>query len=135
MGWQCKPQEGTIFMRKEGSHYAILLHWNFIVGLTGYCQLIYRILLLLRTAVLLVLYLLRLADQKCNLKFMRLTLNYSVMVISACTHPCDTNTFTHILTRIHLLQLKTHNIWINFFWNLKVFDLDINEISTLKSYI
>ena len=32
---------------------------------------------------------------KIFLKFMKLTLSYSVyLVISACTHPCDTNTFT-----------------------------------------
>ena len=55
------------------------------------------------------------------------------MVISACTHPCDTNTFTHSLTRIHLMQLKIHNIWMKFFWNQKVFNLAIKEISTLKS--
>ena len=55
------------------------------------------------------------------------------MVTSAFTHPCDTNTFTHSLTRIHLMQLKIHNIWMKFFWNQKVFHLAIKEISTLKS--
>ena len=55
------------------------------------------------------------------------------MVISACTHPCDTNTFTHSLTRIRLLQLKIQNIWIKVFWNQKVFHLIIKEILTLKS--
>ena len=55
------------------------------------------------------------------------------MIISACTHPCDTVTFTHSLTRIHLLQLKIHNIWMKFFWNQKVFHVAIKEISTLKS--
>ena len=65
---------------------------------------------------------------------MKLTLKYSVMIISACTlYPCNTNTFTDSLTRIHLLQLKIHNIWMKFFWNQKVFHLDIKEISTLKS--
>ena len=45
------------------------------------------------------------------LMFMTLTLNYSVCtVISASTHLFDTNTFTLSLTRIHLLQLKIHNI-------------------------
>ena len=66
---------------------------------------------------------------------MRLTLNYSVMEISAYTHPCDTNTFTHSLTRTNLLELKIHNIWMKFFWNQNVFHLDIKDISTLKSYI
>ena len=47
------------------------------------------------------------------------------MVISAFTHPCDTNTFTDIVTRIHLLQLKIHTIWMKF--------LAIKEILTLKS--
>ena len=45
-----------------------------------------------------------------------LTMNYSVCtVISACTHPCYTNTLTYSLTRIHLLQLKIHNIRMKFF--------------------
>ena len=45
------------------------------------------------------------------LKFMRLTLNYTVgTVIFACTHPSDTSTFTNSLTRIHFLQLKMPNI-------------------------
>ena len=55
------------------------------------------------------------------------------MVISASTHPCDTNTFIHSLTRIHLLQLKIHNIWMRFFGNQTVFHLAIKEISTIKS--
>ena len=55
------------------------------------------------------------------------------MVIPACTHPCDTITFIHSLTRIHLLQLKFHNIWMKFFWSQKVFHLTIKEVSTLKS--
>ena len=44
------------------------------------------------------------------LKFMTLTLKYIATVISTCTYPCDTNTFTCNLARIHLFQLKTHNI-------------------------
>ena len=59
------------------------------------------------------------------LKFLRLTLNYSVCICSFCLHhPCDTNTFTHCLTRMHLLQQKQ-----------KFFDLSIKEISTLKLII
>ena len=64
---------------------------------------------------------------------MRLSLNYIITVISDCTHSYHTNTFTHNLTRVHLLQLKIHNIWMKFFWNQKVFHLAIKEISTLKS--
>ena len=67
---------------------------------------------------------------------MRLTLNFSVCtVISDCTFPCDVNTFTHNLARMHLLRLKIHNIWMKFFWSQKIFHLIIKEISTLKSYI
>ena len=80
--------------------------------------------------------------QKCNLKCpkvtsMRLKLNYSVCtVISACTHPCDTNTFTHSLARIHLWQLTIHNICMEFFLKSKNFSfIGIREISTLMSYI
>ena len=40
--------------------------------------------------------------------------------------------FYQNLRRIHLLQLKIHNIWIKFFWNQKNFHLSIKEISTLK---
>ena len=38
-------------------------------------------------------------------------------VISDCTHPCDKNTSTHSLTRIHLLQL---NIWMEFFFFFEI---------------
>ena len=84
LGWQCKPQGGTIFMGKRGSHYVILLYWNFIVSLTGYCKLFYRILPLF--LILLLFYLFCIywdwQGQKCHLKwpkkFMRLTLIYSV---------------------------------------------------------
>ena len=65
---------------------------------------------------------------------MVLTLNYSVTtVIFACTHACDANTFAQNLTRIYLLQLNIHNIWMKFFWNQIFFHLDVKEISTLKS--
>ena len=61
---------------------------------------------------------------------MRLTLNYNVYtVISACTHPCDTKTFTHNITIIHLLQLKMNNIWMKFSWKQKVIHLGINQLS------
>ena len=91
--------------------------------------------------VLPVLHLLGLARPKVQLKvsclqFTRLTLNWSVCtVISACTNPCNTNTSTHSLTRIHILQRKIHNVWIKFFWKQKIFHLGIKEISTLKLFI
>lgn len=46
---------------------------------------------------------------------MRLAPIYSVIVVSAFTHRCDTNTFSHSLTRINLLQLKIYNIWMKIF--------------------
>ena len=59
---------------------------------------------------------------------MRLTLNYSVCtLISAYTHPCDTNTFTHSITRMHLLQLKVRNIQIKFFLKSKKFPFSYNR--------
>ena len=58
---------------------------------------------------------------------MRLTLNYTVTVISACTNPGDTNTFTHNRKRIHLFQLKIHNVWMKFFWNQKISHLVRNK--------
>ena len=70
------------------------------------------------------------------LQFMRLTLNWSVCTaISACTNPCNTNTFTHSVTRIHILQRKIHNVWIKFFWKQNILHLGIKEISTLKLFI
>ena len=104
------------------------------------------------TAVLLVLNLLRMARPKVHLKCpkdtsIRLTLNYRVCnEISAYIHPYDTNTFTHSLTRMHLLQLKIHNIWIELFLNPKIIYLLPFTIyyfkpfickrnSTIKSYI
>ena len=53
--------------------------------------------------------------------------------ISHCTHPCDTNTFTHRLKRIYLLQPKIHNIWN--FLKSKNFPLKHKKIPTLKTYI
>ena len=55
------------------------------------------------------------------------------MVISACTHPWYTSTFNLSLTKIHLLQLKIHNIWMKSFWSQKVYRSAIIEILTLKS--
>ena len=64
---------------------------------------------------------------------MRLTLNYSVCTaISACTHPCDRNTFTLSLTRMYLLQSKIQNIWISFFEKLNYFPFRHNRNFTPK---
>ena len=133
-------EEVAAFMGNGGSHYVLLLYWNFIVNLTGYCKRFYRITLF---PILLLFYLfvsIEFGKAKSTvwsvLKFMRLTLNYSVCtVISSCTHHCDTNNFSHSLTRIHLLQLKIQNIWMKLFWNQKIFHWGIKEISTLKSLI
>ena len=135
MGCQCKPQVGGKFWCGDGIfHDVILSYWNFIVSLTGDCKRFYRIPLF---PIFLLFYLFCIywdwQGQKCKLKCpMRLSLNYIITVISDCTHSYHTNTFTHNLTRVHLLQLKIHNIWMKFFWNQKVFHLDIKEISTLK---
>ena len=71
LGWQSKLQGGTIFMGKR--EFSLLLFWNFIVSLTGYCKLFYRIIIYYFTssipynnAVLPVLYLLRLARPKVS---------------------------------------------------------------------
>ena len=140
-GRQHNPVGNGCFYEEGGCHYVMLLYWNFIVSFTGYWKRFYRITLL---TILLLFYLLYIywnwqQGQKYNLKYpkvtsMILTMNYSVStIISTCTHPCDIN--THSLTRMHLLQLKTHNIWMEYFWNQKVFLLGIKEISTLNSYI
>ena len=69
---------------------------------------------------------------------MRLSLIYSDRtVISACNHPCDASTFTHSLTKINLFQLKTCNLWTEFFWNEKIFYLGIykRNINPKAKYI
>ena len=123
--------------RGRDSRYIILLYWNLIISLTGNCKRFCRIHIF---TILLLFYLFCIywdwQGQKCNLKrlrFIRLTLNYSVCtVISACTHPCDTNTFTYSLRRTHLLKLKINKVWMEIFWNKKFFHLCIKKISTLK---
>ena len=66
---------------------------------------------------------------------MRLTLNYVCTVISACTYPYNTNTFTHISQKCIYCNWKlTISEW-SFFWNQKIFHLGIKEISTVKSCI
>ena len=120
---------GGNFNGKGGSHYLILLYWNFIVCLTGYCKRFYRIPLF---PIFLLSYLFCIywvwQGQKCKLKCPKI---YEVIseltVISAWTHSRDTSAFTHNLTRIDLLQLKIHDIWMKFFWN------PFRHNSTLKS--
>ena len=58
------------FYGKEGSYYVMLLYWNFIVSLTGYCKLFYRILPLFPILVLFYLFCMYWdwQDQKCHLK-------------------------------------------------------------------
>ena len=59
----------AVFMGKGGFHYVILLYWNFIASLTGYCKLFYRIPLF---TILLLFYLFDIywdwQIQNCNLK-------------------------------------------------------------------
>ena len=128
---------GLVLLGREGSHYGILLYWNFIVSLTGYCEGFYRILLF--TILLLFTYFVSIEIGKAKsaiqivLKSMRLTLSYSVCI--AMSTPCDTNTFPHTSTRIHLFQLKIHNIWMEFLWNQKFFHLCIKKyFNPWKSY-
>ena len=122
-GSKCNANRGRpVYMGTDDSHYVILLYSNFIAILTEYCKRFYRIPLFTK---LLLLYLFGIywdwQGQKCVLKCpkvtsMRLKQNYSVHTeISVRSHPCDTNTFTHSLTATHLLPLKTHNIWMDFF--------------------
>ena len=101
----------------------LIMYWKFIASLTGVCKRFSKIPLF---TTLLLFYLSCIywdrKGQKRNLKCpkatsMRLILDYSACtVISACTHPCDTNAFIQNVTRI--LQPKIHNIWMEFFWNL-----------------
>ena len=70
-------------------------------------------------------------------------------VISACIHPCNTNTFIHSLTRTYLLQLKTHSYLNGVFLKSKNFlfmhkgnfnpnhklSADINVILFLRSFV
>ena len=50
----------------------------------------------------------------------RFRLNYEVYL-----YPFLWYMYTHSLTRILVLQLKIHNIWMGFFWNQKIFHLNI----------
>ena len=131
-GGVASHKRGTLFIGKEGSHYVILLYCETLLQvLRGiYCKIFYSIPLF---TILLLFYVFEVGKAKSATQsvLMILTLNsvsltlplvffhYSVCtVISDCNHPFDTSTFTHSLTRIHLLQLKIH-IWMEFFWNQK----------------
>ena len=113
-GWQSKTQggaggwggKGFLWGRVGGSHYVIVLCWNFIfkiVSLTVYCKRFYKIPLF---TILLLFYLFCIywewQDQKCNLKCPKVseitTELYFFSVICTCIHTCDTNTFTHGLS-------------------------------------
>ena len=105
MGWQCKSQEGGQFFWE----------WGFLLGIVKYFieYLFYLYYCCFNCFVW------DWQDQKSNLKCPKVsdvcTVVYSVCtVIFACTHPCDTSTFTHSLKLIHLLQLKNYNVSINF---------------------
>ena len=55
-------------------------------------------------------------------------------VISNCTHPCDTSTFTtHSLTRIYSLQMKIRRYLNAVFSEIKNLYFSLTEISILKS--
>ena len=106
-------------MGKGGTHFVILPYLNFNVSRTGYCKKCYRIALF-PIFLLFCLFCIYwdLQDQKCKLKCPKIyEINSELTENSACTHSCDTNTFTHNLTRIHLLQLKIRNICNKCFWN------------------
>ena len=98
VGWQCKPQ-------RKGDNFYVLL--GTVKDFIGYlfslyfCCFTYFVSIEIGKGI---------SVSQSILKFMRLTLNYIITVISAFTHSCDTNTFTYNITRIHLMQLKIHNI-------------------------
>ena len=125
-GWWCKSQKGALLIGKAGSHYVILLSCETLlqVLLGIYCKRFYRIPLF--TILLFYVFEVGKAKSATQSFLMVLTLNsvsltlplplvcffphYNSVctVISDCNHPFDTSTFTHSLTRIHLLQLKIH---------------------------
>ena len=93
----------VILIGPGGSHYVILLYWDFIVSLTGHCKRLYRIPLF---PIFLLFYLFCIycdwQGQKCKLHGPKIyEINSELTVISGCTHFFDTNTFTHNLTRIN----------------------------------
>ena len=139
--WQCKPKAGkeTILTGKEGSHYAIMLIWNFIVNRTGYSKRFYKIHLfpIFLMFDLFFIYYWDSPGQKRKLKCPKVyeILDYIATVIAALTLSCHTNTITQNLTTMHSLQLKIRNICIRFFWNQKILFLDVKETSNFKQVI
>ena len=104
------------------------------LSLTGYCKRFYRMNLfsIFLLFPLFCIYYWDWQGQKCKLKYpkiLRLTLNYIVTVIAALTLSYDPNTITQKAQKYE----KTHNIWMKFFWNKKIFHVNIKEISTLIS--
>ena len=116
----------TLFIGKAGSHYVILLYCETLlqVLLGIYCKRFYWIPLF--TILLFYVFEVGKAKSATQSFLMVLTLNsvsltlplplvcffphYNSVctVISDCNYPFDTSTFTHSLTRTHLLQLKIH---------------------------
>ena len=116
----------TLFIGKAGSHYVILLYCETLlqVLLGIYCKRFYWIPLF----TILLFYVFEVGKAKSatqsflmvlTLNSVSLTLHLSLVcffphynsvctVISDCNYPFDTSTFTHSLTRTHLLQLKIH---------------------------
>ena len=113
-------------MGRRGSYYVILLHWNFIVSLTGYCKLSYRMLPLFPILLLFYLFCIYgdLQGQKCHLKCPKVYEIYFMVIWWVILY----GNFW-----LYPLQRKIHDIWMKFFWNQKVFHLAMKEISTLKS--
>ena len=110
-----------------------------MLSLTGYYKRFYRIPLF---TILLLFYLFYIywdwQSQKCDLKCPKVfEINTELCVYcNFCLYP--SLQYEHLyphLTKIHLLQLKINNIWMEFFWNQKIFHLGIKEISTVKSCI
>ena len=118
-----------------------MLHLNFAVSLTGYLKRSHRkhLLPIFLLFDLFFIYYLDWQRQKCKLKCLKCLEIYSEFYrnCNCCLKPflLIQTLLPKNLRRIHLLQLKTHNIWMKFFWKHKIFHLDIKEISTLKQVI
>ena len=98
MAIQAKSGEGNNFNGKEGSHYAIMLSWNFIVNRTGYSKRFYTIHLfpIFLMFDLFFIYYWDSPGQKCKLKCPKVyeILDYIATVIAALTLSCHANTIT-----------------------------------------
>ena len=130
-GWSnARQKEGQLLWGKgRGSHHIILLYWNFIVSLTGYCKTFYRILPLF--LILLLFYLLGicwdLQGRKRNLKCPKvdeINTESLCMVISACNHPHDKNIFLPTVSQLY--------IYCN--WNSILFEWSFFKIRKFSIY-